>query len=710
MSSLHRRALTVVALVVALTFAATGAYAGSTWPTVAANSQRTGNDPSEPNLRPLHNAWNAALDASVYAQPLVFNGRVYTATENNTVYALDAHDGKVLWKRHLGPPMTNVPAQVGCGNVDPLGILSTPVIDTGGRTIYVVATMQDSFRHIHHQLIGLDTLTGVPRVSANADPGGSQDPLYIQQRTGLAFANGRVYIGYGGYAGDCGPYHGWLVSLSSAGTGKVAFNVTPHGGPAGEGAIWAPGGVSVDTSGNVYAATGNPDPVIAGDFGESVLKFDRTAAMHLVGALKTFPGGDNDISSVAPVLLPDHLLFQVGKQHSGLLIDTNTMTIVRSLAMCAGVDADGATAWDGSHLFVPCNNGIQQVNVDLAHRTMSLGWKGPGEGAPILAGGALWTVNWDTAQLYALNRATGAVLSGFPITINAVPHFASPSAALGLLLVGTRSGVSAFAGPAGVPPPAPTACIAQKTHSGYWVAASDGNVIPFGGAPSCGTLVQTQLSQPIVGMAGLPTRGYWLVARDGGIFSFGTARFHGSTGAMHLNQPIVGMAATPSGKGYWLVASDGGIFSFGDAAFHGSTGAMHLNQPIVGMAATRTGKGYWLVASDGGIFSFGDAAFHGSTGAMHLNQPVVGMAATPSRKGYWLVASDGGIFTFGDAPFRGSTGAMHLNQPIVGMTNGGTKGYWFVASDGGVFTFGVPFHGSAVGLTSAAPAVGMAHD
>ncbi|MDQ1481111.1 MAG: hypothetical protein QOI44_1972 [Actinomycetota bacterium] len=664
---LRRRAFVLAGIAVVLVFGTAVASAGPNWPTVGGNSQRTGNAPSEPNLRPLHNAWNAALDASVYAQPLAFGGRVYTATENNSVYALDPHDGTVLWKRHVGTPVTNVPAQVGCGNVDPLGILSTPVIDTAHNTIYVVATIQDSFRHIHHQLVGLDTRTGAPRVSANADPGGSQDPLYIQQRTGLAFANGRVYIGFGGYAGDCGPYHGWLVSLSRRGAGKVAFNVTPNGGPAGDGAIWAPGGVSVDADGFVYAATGNPDPVIAGDYGESVVKFDRTAAMHLVRAVKTFPGGDNDLSSVAPAQLPGHLLFQIGKQHLGLLIDTKTMTIVRSLAMCPGTSAFGATAWDGSHLYVPCNDGIQQVNVNLANRTMSLGWKGPGKSSPLLAAGVLWTVDWNSSRLYALSRSTGAVLSGFPRTINSAPHFAAPSAALGLVLIGTHSGVSAYAGPRGVPPHPRNACAAQRNHAGYWVASSDGNVIPFGGAPSCGTLVQTQLKQPIVGMAGLPTPGYWLVARDGGVFSFGAARFHGSTGAMRLNQPVVGMASTRSRKGYWLVASDGGIFSFGDARFHGSTGAMHLNQPVVGMAATRSGNGYWLVAADGGIF------------------------------------------TFGDARFRGSTGAIRLNQPIVGMTNRGDTGYWFVAADGGVFTFGVPFRGSASGLLSA-PAVGMAHD
>ena len=231
MNRLNRRALVVLGVAVALVIGAGAAYGGSTWTTVAGNPQRTGNATSSHRMRPLHNAWNAPLDATVYGQPLVFNGRVYAATENNTVYALDAHDGSVLWKRHLGTPMTNVAAQVGCGNVDPLGILSTPVIDTARRTIYVVATIQDSFRHIHHQLIGLDTSSGSPRVSVNADPGGVQDPLFIQQRTGLALANGRVYIGFGGYAGDCGPYHGWLVSLTEAGAGKVAFNVTPNGGP-----------------------------------------------------------------------------------------------------------------------------------------------------------------------------------------------------------------------------------------------------------------------------------------------------------------------------------------------------------------------------------------------------------------------------------------------------------------------------------------------
>jgi len=187
--------------------------------------------------------------------------------------------------------------------------------------------------------------------------------------------------------------------------------------------------------------------------------------------------------------------------------------------------------------------------------------------------------------------------------------------------------------------------------------------IGVGSANSTDGIAQTLA---LVGSVPPPfTVGYWITASDGGIFSFGNAGFYGSMGDTHLNKPVVGMATTFDGKGYWLVASDGGIFSFGDAGFYGSKGGMTLNKPIVGMAATPDGGGYWLVASDGGVFAFGDAGFYGSMGGTQLNKPVVGMAA--DGDGYWLVASDGGIFSFGDAGFFGSKGGMALNAPVVGM-------------------------------------------
>jgi len=255
------------------------------------------------------------------------------------------------------------------------------------------------------------------------------------------------------------------------------------------------------------------------------------------------------------------------------------------------------------------------------------------------------------------------------------------------------------------PPPVGAIGLAPTSDgTGYWIAASYGDVLNFGQAPAYGAPSSVALNQPLVGVATTASgAGYWLVAADGGIFPFGDAVDHsyGSTGGVRLNQPIVGMARTATGNGYWLVASDGGIFPFGDAAGYGSTGGTRLNQPIVGMAATPDGGGYWLVAADGGIFPFGDAVGYGSTGAMRLNDPIVGMAATASGKGYWLVAADGGLFPFGDAVYHsyGSTGNLRLVQPIVAMaaTPDG-NGYWMVARDGGVFPFGdAGSYGSASG-------------
>ena len=115
-----------------------------------------------------------------------------------------------------GPPLTGVVAQAGCGNIDPLGITSTAVADTNTGEVFVVAEIEDAPLIVHHELIGLDANTGAQRMSVNADPPpGEQNPLHIQQRAGLALGNGRVYIGFGGLAGDCGAYHGWLVSTEN---------------------------------------------------------------------------------------------------------------------------------------------------------------------------------------------------------------------------------------------------------------------------------------------------------------------------------------------------------------------------------------------------------------------------------------------------------------------------------------------------------------
>jgi hypothetical protein len=280
------------------------------------------------------------------------------------------------------------------------------------------------------------------------------------------------------------------------------------------------------------------------------------------------------------------------------------------------------------------------------------------------------------------------------------------SAVAAVLPAAVTAGPAGAAVPAAVGPTAPT-----PAGGGTWLAASDGGVFAFGGAPFYGSMGGKRLNKPVVTMAATPTgKGYWLVASDGGVFAFGDAGFFGSTGSLTLTRPIVAMAATPSGQGYWLVASDGGVFAFGDAGFFGSTGGRRLDRPIVGLAATATGQGYWLVGGDGAIFTFGDAVFRGGAAGTKLTGPVVGMAATPGGRGYWLATADGGVFTFGDAPYAGSAGGLHLAAPVVSVaaTPRGL-GYWLVGADGGIFSFGdAGFAGSLGGLRLVAPIVALA--
>jgi hypothetical protein len=249
--------------------------------------------------------------------------------------------------------------------------------------------------------------------------------------------------------------------------------------------------------------------------------------------------------------------------------------------------------------------------------------------------------------------------------------------------------------------------VARGPLAGYWVAAADGSVAPFGDLGSHGDLAGRH-HDPVAAIAAPPARhGYWVAERDGTVTRFGGAHALGGVDHLALNAPIVHIATTATGGGYWLLGADGGVFSFGDATFHGSTGGLPLVRPVVAMAADPAGRGYWFAAADGGVFAFGPSIpFHGALPAIVpvelLGAPIVGMAPTATGAGYWLVAADGGVFAFGDAAFHGSVPGVvagPLAAPVVGIVATPTGGgYWVIAADGGVFTFGdAPFLGSLAG-------------
>ncbi len=680
---------------------------GSAWTVYHGNPLGTGNDTSGVTFSPPSLAWKSpVLDGQVYGEPLEAGGRIFVATENDTVYALRADTGAVLWSTHVGTPVSS--GDLPCGDISPtVGITGTPVVDEARGEVFAVAD-ELSNGAPSHVLVGMNMYSGLIVMGQGVDPP-AQDPKAILQRTGLNLSNGNVVFGYGGNDGDCSSYSGWIGSVPEGGGTPGFYQAVPIGH---DGAVWMGGAApEVDAAGNIWVATGNGSGSVPYDFSDSVLELSPSLSRTQYFAPSSWQTDNNtdlDLGSTAPALLSDGAVLQVGKSSHAYLLSQGDLGGIGSpptITACAGTTADGGDAASGTVVYVPCRNGVEAIQTS---GTFSVAWQASGAtGPPITAGGLVWSIAGST--LYGLDPGTGYTVQQVSVGGEA-NHFPTPSVGDGLLLAPSTDQVYAFSGSAGIPgPPSPPP--AASPGSSYWMVASDGGIFSFGGAQFYGSTGSLRLDAPIVGMRSTPSgKGYWLVASDGGIFTYGDAAFYGSMGGTALHAPIVGMATTPSGHGYWEVASDGGIFTFGDASFFGSTGAIALHRPVVAMAATPSGRGYWLVASDGGIFTFGDASFFGSTGAIALNRPVVAIAATPSGRGYWLVASDGGIFTFGDASFFGSTGAIALNRPVVAMaaTPSG-RGYWLVASDGGIFTFGdATYAGSEGGTVLNKPVVGMA--
>jgi outer membrane protein assembly factor BamB len=689
----------------------------STWTTYDQNGLRTGVDASGASFSPATPAWTSpVLDGTLYGQPLVATGRVYAATENDTVYALAADSGAVLWSTHVGTPFDPGTVAGLCGNIHPtVGITSTPVIDTARNELFVVAAEQAGAEAAHH-LIGLDLYNGTVILNEVVDPPSVTSPAHELQRASLALTDGRVIIGFGGNAGDCDPYHGLVVSAPEDGSAPSTFVVANRPGDS-QGAVWMGGSApSVDAQGDVWVATGNSADTTSAtnDGSDSVLRLSPSAQLldsFTPSTWHTDNATDADLGSTTPALLPNGLVFVVGKARTAFVLDQSHLggvggQVASTPGFC-GSDPDGGSADLAGTLFVPCGDGLRAVRPTASTGGPTALWK-TSSGAhspPIVAGGLVWSLGGGV--LHALDPATGADVQHVTVGSNAT-SFPSPAAADGLVIAPSANQLHAFRGPAGLPgPPSP-----RPPTPGYLEVAADGGVFAFGSAGFFGSTGGLHLVRPVVGMASTPDHGgYWLVASDGGVFAFGDARFFGSTGGLQLVRPVVGMAATPDGNGYWLVASDGGVFAFGDAAFAGSTGGLALRAPVVGMAAGPDDGGYRLVASDGGIFAFGDAPFEGSTGGLALVRPIVGMATpTGSVTGYWLVASDGGVFAFGGAPFAGSMGGRPLARPIVGLASSHDgRGYWLAASDGGIFAFGdAPFEGSTGGIALRAPVVGVA--
>lgn len=445
------------ALWLAAALAPAGAGASTpAWTTYRHDAARSGIDPDSAQPVAPSPAWQTPhLDGDLWAQPLVYGSRVYAATENDTIYALDAATGAVVWSHHLATPEPSRAA--GCGDISPnIGITSTPVIDPATNRIYAVGAVSVNGT-ISHELFALDLNTGalVPGFPVNADPP-KGSPVDLLQRTALTLRNGRVIAGFGGNDGDCGSYWGWLVSLSTNPPGaKVTFQADSQGDDHG-GAIWGSGtGPAVDASGRLWAATGNGFGSSTFDFGESVIAFDanlQPAAYWAPTNWKSLDDSDSDLGSSEPALLPDNLVLQTGKDGNAYLISaTNPGGVsapVDSVHFCSGQSFGGAVYLPASStIYAACVDGVKALSLNLSGTPFiapKSDFAAPSDavGPPVYAGGLVWATAWNTQRLLGLNPSTGAIAFQYPL--DAVEHFATPSAGGGRLFLGAGPQVLAF--------------------------------------------------------------------------------------------------------------------------------------------------------------------------------------------------------------------------------------------------------------------------
>ncbi len=435
--------------------------AAPAWTTYRHDAARSGIDPDSTVPVIPAPAWQTpALDGEEYGQPLVYGAYVYVATENDTVYKLDAATGGVVWSMHLATPEPSSAAP--CGDISPsIGITSTPVIDTAANRIYAVGAVSTSGA-IRHELFALDLSSGLPVAGfpVNVDPpfpsGGT--PVNQLQRPGLALDAGRLLIGYGGNDGDCNTYWGWLVSApTNPGASINAFQVDGQPGHT-EGAIWGGGNAPpVDAAGNVYLATGNGRGAIsAPDFGDSVVKLNALASPLDWWAptnWQTLDSTDADLGSSMPALLPGSFLFQSGKDTNGYLLHGAALghvssPVAQASGFCSGGSFGGAVYDPGnSTIYASCNSGLKALSFAAGPTpsiTAKTGFSAPAgaTGPPMIAGGLVWVTNHSAGTLFGLDPMSGRTRSQFSIPENTSRSHATPDQASSYDRVGTISAVA----------------------------------------------------------------------------------------------------------------------------------------------------------------------------------------------------------------------------------------------------------------------------
>jgi putative pyrroloquinoline-quinone binding quinoprotein len=373
--------LAVALLAVMLTTRTVTSLAGTDVVTYHNDVARTGQNLNESTLTPSTLSATTfgrigffSVDGKVDAQPLHLsalsipgNGTrdvLYVATEHDSVYAMDAITGAVLWRTSLLGSGETTSDTRSCSQVVPeIGITATPVIDRSrgpNGVIYVVAMSKNSSGAYFQRLHALDAALGTelfggpqtvqatfPGTGANSSNGSVIfDPKQYEERAGLLLVNGQIVTTWTSHC-DIDPYTGWIIAFDAGTLARTSvLNITPNGSRGG---IWMAGaGPAADAQGNVYLLDGNGtfDTTLSatgfpnqGDFGNAFVKIATAGGLSVADYFATFDtvsasNADTDLGSGGAMVLPDlvdstgrtrHLAVGAGKDSHIYVVDRDLM-------------------------------------------------------------------------------------------------------------------------------------------------------------------------------------------------------------------------------------------------------------------------------------------------------------------------------------------------------------------------------------------------
>jgi hypothetical protein len=269
--------------------------------------------------------------APLYWQP---KAAIIVASDSNEVAALDERTGRPLWRTRLAPASGHDGT---CGNISPVGVTGTPVIDRATGTLYADAVVGSQGGE-QHSVYAVSLATGAVLPGWPIALGAgvrahhhSFDDRIQEQRGALALVGGTVFIPFGGYDGDCGPYHGMVVGVSATSRKVIGAWATREQ----KGGIWGPGGMVSDGK-SLFVATGNTADAASWGGGEAVIHLALSLAAVTGPADYFSPANwrkldsdDLDLGGVSPTLIDlpgaKPLLLALGKDGDAYLLGRDAL-------------------------------------------------------------------------------------------------------------------------------------------------------------------------------------------------------------------------------------------------------------------------------------------------------------------------------------------------------------------------------------------------